>query len=99
MVESPQAARSEAPVDSGSGGTPRRQVASSCPCLSSLSSCPYWRYDLRQEPYAGKPLVRVRAGSRQDKPEVRGRKEVLKLASGTQSVRHMRKGKSDRINA
>ena len=46
----------------GSDETPHGQVASSCPCLSSLPFSASWRHYLRQEPYAVVPHVRICAG-------------------------------------
>ena len=41
-----------------------RPLAAPCPHLSPLSPQATWRYHLRQEPDAGKPLVRICGGGR-----------------------------------
>ena len=46
----------------GSHAAPHHSLAACAYCLSSLSPAPHGRHHLRQEPDAGKPLVRIRGG-------------------------------------
>src|SRR5271166_3306922 len=46
----------------GTNATAHPPLAASGPYLPSLSFAPSARHHLRQEPYAGNPLVRIRAG-------------------------------------
>src|SRR6266513_4111636 len=55
-------AQSQRPPVLGAYASLARPLASRCTRLPSLSSAPYGRHYLRQEPDAGKPLVRIRGG-------------------------------------
>src|SRR5215467_227410 len=56
------AAQSERPRPLGPYAAPCKPLVASAYCLSSLSSASHGRRYLRQEPDAGKPLVRIRGG-------------------------------------
>src|SRR5271170_1285777 len=56
------AAQPDRPHPLESHAAPHHPLAAPTFCLSSLSLAAHGRYYLRQEPDAGKPLVRIRGG-------------------------------------
>jgi hypothetical protein len=62
LAPRPQTTEPERSPSLGTNATAHPPLAASGPYLPSLSLAPSARHDLRQEPYAGNSLVRIRAG-------------------------------------